>query len=229
MKKLIALLLAAVMAFSLVGCADKPDLLGEYEVVLDLTDQIVQEYDAAAMEATGVSLGEYLSEFKLILRFVFNEDGTYKMTLDPNSLTVARENMETALYPLMDDTIISVFGQVAASMGGTVETKEDVEAFFDLSWDTLYMDMFGMEAEELIGSLLEESLASISPADFGAEGKYTAKDGKLIMSDSLDVELTEDAYETYVIEGDTVIVTGAVNLEETGVLPYPYILTKVSE
>ena len=99
MKKIIALLLALVMALSLAACGSKDDskqLVGTWQCALDLTEKMDEEMAA--------NLGtEYTSEapVSLYLTTVFNEDGTFSMSPDLDATTESLNAYIQALKPAL--------------------------------------------------------------------------------------------------------------------------------
>ena len=228
MKKLIALLLAAVMMLSLTACGG-PEILGTYETTVDLTSYVAESFDEGSeLGGTELSLENYLNNFSITVVCEFREDGTYSQSIDSESLDASIEEMKSAVLVMMDDLLLKTFADLYKVYGYTVETKEDVEALTGMSWDDIFPTTLGMSAEEFLATLIDESIAESFSDTLMAEGKYIAKDGKLHMSMALDEECSEDAYETYEIEGDTVTVTGGVNIEDNELLDYPYVLTKIA-
>lgn len=228
MKKLIALLLAAVMMLSLTACGG-PEILGTYETTIDLTSYVAESFDEGSeLGGTELALENYLDNFSITVVCEFKEDGTYSQSIDPESLNASIEEMKSAVLVMMDDLLLKTFADLYKVYGYTVETKEDVEALTGMSWDDIFPTTLGMSAEEFLATLIDESIAESFSDTLMAEGKYIAKDGKLHMSMSLDEECSEDAYETYEIEGDTVTITGGVNIEDNELLDYPYVLTKIA-
>ena len=228
MKKLIALLLAAVMMLSLTACGG-PEILGTYETTVDLTSYVAESFDEGSeLGGTELSLENYLNNFSITVVCEFREDGTYSQSIDSESLDASIEEMKSAVLVMMDDLLLKTFADLYKVYGYTVETKEDVEALTGMSWDDIFPTTLGMSAEEFLATLIDESIAESFSDTLMAEGKYIAKDGKLHMSMAPDEECSEDAYETYEIEGDTVTVTGGVNIEDNELLDYPYVLTKIA-
>ena len=228
MKKLIALLLAAVMMLSLTACGG-PEILGTYETTVDLTSYVAESFDEGSeLGGTELSLENYLNNFSITVVCEFREDGTYSQSIDSESLNASIEEMKSAVLVMMDDLMLKTFADLYKVYGYTVETKEDVEALTGMSWDDIFPTTLGMSAEEFLATLIDESIAESFSDTLMAEGKYIAKDGKLHMSMAPDEECSEDAYETYEIEGDTVTVTGGVNIEDNELLDYPYVLTKIA-
>ncbi|MBQ3011320.1 MAG: hypothetical protein IJD81_09035 [Oscillospiraceae bacterium] len=230
MKKLIALLLAAVLALSLVGCtAPPPEILGTYQTEVDLYQSVVDTFDTGLGTADTVySLKNYLSEFKLTITFVFNADGTYNMTVEQDSIVTAVENLKTAVLPLLTDNIFAACKEQLTPYGLTIETYEDLEAAVGMSWDEIFSTALGKSAEETVDALIDESFTTALTGSFYSEGRFLAKEGCLYISNSLQAGPPADNYETYTLHGADVTVTGAVNLDETGVFSYPYVLTRTA-
>lgn len=228
MKKLIALLLAAALCFSLTGCFGRPEILGTYHTEVDLYDIVVENFDkGTGLSGTEYSLENYLEEFKVCVSFTFNKDGTYSMEIKSESIATALDQLKAAVLPLMNDRIFSTFKDRFTPYGFTIESQSDIESIVGMTWDEVFSSALGKTAEEFVDTLIDESFVAAVTTDFHSEGKFTAKKGQLRISNSLDTEPPEDRYETYEIDGDTVTITGAVNLEENIFFSYPYVLTKV--
>ena len=229
MKKLIALLLALMMTFSLTACSSGPELLGTYEGTFDITELVSTEFDTGAgLNDPSISLANYIDQFELKVIFEFKEDGTYVEKLDTASMEAFTESLKTATVLYMDDVMLKSFIEEFSSYGYDVQTKEDVEALINTSWDSIFISVMGISSEEFISQAIDSFASELLAEETIAEGKYKAEDGKLHSSASLDEDYPEDAYETYVIDGDTVTITGGVNVEENELLSYPIVLKKVS-
>jgi len=230
MKKLIALVLAIALTFSLAACGSKgPELLGKYETVIDLTDMIIAEFDkGTGLNDPNLSLANYLDKFEIKVIFEFKEDGTHLQTIDTASLEASMNAFKAAIVPLMDDLLLVSLEQAFGSMGFTVETKEDVEALLKMNWDDIFVQSMGMNMEDFIDRMIDGLSVELFDQQVLAEGKYKAENGKLHLSYSLDEDYIEGAYETYEIDGNTVTITGGVNIEEDEILTYPIVLEKIS-
>ncbi|MBQ3011321.1 MAG: hypothetical protein IJD81_09040 [Oscillospiraceae bacterium] len=229
MKKMISLLMALVMVFALAACGSSPDILGTYEAEIDLTDLVCDEFDKGAeITGTGISLSNHLTDFKIVMISQFNEDGTYSQTIDSASLERAMGNMKNAIIPVMDDFLLYTFKQEFVGYGYTINTREDVEGILNIAWDDIYSSVLGVDLNEFVDEMINELSADMFEDTLLLEGNYKAEDGKLFLSDGLEYNIDENVYETYEIDGDTVTITGGVNVEEEELLPYPYTMTKVS-
>lgn len=229
MKKILSLLMALVLVFSLAACGG-PEILGTYETKIDMTDQLVTEFDEGAeISGTELSLANYLDECSLTMISVFNEDGTYSQSVDAASIDAVLENLKDAIIPLMDDLMLYSFIDQFSVLGYTIETREDVEQIVGMEWEEIFASVIGVDSEQFVSDLIDELSESLISEDLSKSGKYKAEDGKLYLSNAPEEEINESAFETYVIDGDTVTITGGINIDESESLPYPFTLTKVSE
>ena len=229
MKKLIALMLALLMTFSLVGCSSGPELLGTYEGTFDITELIITEFDnSTGLNDPSISLDNYMDKFEIKVIFEFKEDGTYVQKLDSASLNASMETLKSATLLFMDDLMLKTLIEQLAPYGYDLQTKEDVAALLGTSWDGIFSQTMGMSAEEFISELIDGLAAELMAEETLAEGKYKAEDGKLYTSLSVDEDYLEEAYETYEIDGNTVTITGGVNVEENELLSYPIVLKKIA-
>lgn len=229
MKKMISLLLVLVLALSMTACSSGPDILGTYEATFDMTDLIVSEFDSGAgVTGTDLSLGNYLDEFTVKVIFEFNEDGSYTQRLDASIMDESLAAMRDAVIPMMDDFMLKSFSDQLAPYGYNISTREDVEAAVGMAWDDIFPQVLGISLEEFIQTLIDQLKEEVFAETIIQEGMYKAEKGKLYLSYTAGEEPMESAYETYEIDGDTVNITGGVNVEENEYVTYPYILTKIS-
>lgn len=228
MKKMISLLMALVMVFTFAACGG-PDILGTYEVEFDLTQLVCDEFDkGAGIDGTEMSLSNYLDDFTITMISEFNEDGTYSQYADSASLEAALDNMAAAIAPVMNDFMLYTFAEEFSAYGYNIETREDVEALLGIEWDNIFSTVLGMDMDSFISEMMTELSTDLFEDSMLQEGNYKAVDGKLYLSDGLEYDIDETIYETYEMDGNNVIITGSVNLEEDEYLPYPYTMVKVS-
>jgi len=97
-----------------------------------------------------------------------------------------------------------------------------------MSWDEIISTSLGMTLEEFIDQVMDELDNEFVTDEPLAEGQYKAEGGKLYLSEGLDVEINQGAYENYEINGNTVTITGGVNIAENEYLSYPFDLVKIA-
>lgn len=228
MKKMTALLLAIVLICTLAGCSQSPEILGVYETEIDLTSAIVTAFDTGAGTTdTEFSLKQYLPDCKMLLRFTFREDGTYEAAVDEASVQESVQALEHAVDNLLSDYAFAAAKQQLQEKGFVIETRDDLTTYTDLIWDDFCTAALGIPRSEYAAQLVAEAFSAIPAAQYHGEGKYIAMAGKLHLSERIDAEPSEESYETYIIDGSTVTITGAVNITDTKTV-YPYTLTAVS-
>ena len=227
MKKIVALLLAAVMMLSLSACG-KPDIQGVYSAELDITDIIAESFDEGADMGEGMpSIREYLGTVSITMICEFNEDGTYSQYTDMQSAKRAMESFNAAAVKYLDDMVFLLLKEEIALQGQIVNSREDIEGLIGMSWDDLFVTALGTDIETAVDELFEEALPiEVFDEDLKREGKYKAEKGKLYRSDSLS-ESVGSGYETYELDGDTVVLTGGYNVMTIDEIVYPVTLVKV--
>lgn len=228
MKKLLSLILALGLALSLIGCGSKgPEILGTYDTTINLKDMLVEEINAGMDMATETSLTDYMSDFNMVVVSEFSEDGTYKQYVDMDQFTASYEQFKTEVTAYMKDMLAEVLIVSLADSGVVVETVEELESALGMTYEEIIQMSLGMDLESFVNLAMDESVNLEEMSEEAtSEGKYKAEDGKLYMSDSLDTEIDESAYELYTIEGDVVTITEGVNIEADEYIDYPFELIK---
>lgn len=214
MKKRIALLLSFVLVLSLALCAcgggeKKETLVGTWNATID----IAEVYNAEIAASGDETMAEYLSvdSFAIPLVMTFNEDGTY-------SLTVDKEGMDATMNGLLEDMKVGLekyFNDYFSSMGLEIDVDEALAAS-------------GMSLDALVEEMKAEIMTEDMYADMESEGQYKAEDGKLYMTEDVEVEPVGGVYNTYTIEGDTLTIeAGTEELEdEMAELLFPLVLKR---
>ena len=94
MKKILSLVLIGAMLLtallSFTGCGSDADkILGTWETTWDMSDML-------AKEVAGEEIAQYMQikDFAVVMRFTFNEDGTYKMEVSEESIKAAFETLK---------------------------------------------------------------------------------------------------------------------------------------
>lgn len=229
MRKITVLLLALVLVVSLAGCGLKPELLGTYETEIDLCDSVITNFDkSAGLSDSAFSLKNHLTDFNLVLRFTFHEDGSYQAFVDRDCLQTAVDNLKIAVTALIDDYLFTALQQQYSNYGLTLENRADMEDLVNTTWENLYVSVLGMSLNEYVDNMISDSFTDVLTAEYCSEGRYIAQKGMLHLSESLTAEPSEEIYECYQISGNTVTFTESVNMEANTLISYPYTLTKIS-
>ena len=102
MKKLLALLLVLALGLSLAACGGaKSDITGTWQGKVDMTEYIVskleEEFASGDDRVELGSIRDYLGNFAPVYTYVFNEDGSYAVTVDEASLHDQIEAFKTGL------------------------------------------------------------------------------------------------------------------------------------
>lgn len=229
MKKLTALLLAIVMTLGLTGCSLlKPELLGTYETEVDLREPVIEQFDSGTtLSGTAYSLEHYLEAFPVTVRFVFTEERMYSITVDKDSIQSALDGLKAAAAAMIDDYIFDSVKQRYEAYGFVVETRDDVAAYVNMSWDELCTTVLEVPLSNYVDVIITNSFVDTLTAQYCNEGRFNARNGQLHLSEYIDLEPSMEIYETYEISGSAVTFTGGVSLEDNVRIPYPYTIKKI--
>lgn len=194
MKRIISILTAAVlllgMVLMLTGCNDQKKLVGTWEAQLNLAQAMMDEMDL------GEELGDdfTIEQFNVTMILELRDDGTYTASIEESSMKTAFEGLLTEMEGAMR----------------TMMEKEMESSGAGMSADEM-LGLLGMTMDELIRSLMDELRASLeeeavinnSLEEAKTQGKWTAKSGKLYLSDEPDEAVSEDDFEVYKLDGNT--------------------------
>ena len=168
MKKITAFLLALVMALSLTACgsSESKQLVGTWQCVVDITAQMDTEMSDALDS-------EYASEvpMQMYLSAVFNDDGTFTMSMDTEATTASFTAYIQALRPV----IVELSYQEAEKQGMSREEYDKALAESDLT------------ADGLVDSILSAFDVSALLGDIGGDitaGRYKAEKGRLYLNEN---------------------------------------------
>lgn len=168
MKKITAFLLTLVMALSLTACgsSESKQLVGTWQCVVDITAQMDTEISDALDS-------EYASEvpMQMYLSAVFNDDGTFTMSMDAEATAASFTAYIQALKPV----IVELSYQEAEKQGMSREEYDKALAESDLTVDGL------------VDSVLSAFDVSALLGDVGSDvtaGSYKAEKGRLYLSES---------------------------------------------
>ena len=198
MKKVSVLLCVVMLLSLLVGCGGGDNLTGTWEANIDVTETIgggiIDEIAKSMPE-----LNEYidLSGLTLTIKTTFNEDGSYVSTVTEES------------FAAMMDT--------AASKAAEGLTNYINEIVADLKLDIDVSTIIGLNDGETVEDRLK---AQFNSEDFkkiiennAQSGVYRVKNGKLLTAET-EEGFDEAKFETYVLNGDTLELTGAEGMDE---------------
>lgn len=173
--------LVLTMLFMFTGCNEQKKFVGKWESEIDMTDFF--------NEGMGLDdeMAEYvvIEDFEIVMQLIFNSDGTYKRTVDEDSL---EDTLKDAKEDLKDG-MMDYFEAYLEDTGLNMSVDELLKAS-------------EVDLDELVDEALGEKVLDKMVDDMTDEGNFEVKDGKLFMSDDLDHEIDEDVYETYELNGD---------------------------
>ena len=192
------------------------DILASIPVDTSLVGKWKLEYDMNDIIAStvGEDMDNFDSEFYVTFVFEFTEDGICRLSLDEDSFVKSFDSWKDDLLDYLIDMALEEY----ISDGGM--TKKEFEKAFKST--------YGMTLKEYFSEMLDEELDVSELLDeTETEMKYYVEGDKLYLVDDTD---TEDYYENFYIEGDTLVLGGDGSLSEAEILPglsYPLQLTKV--
>lgn len=205
MKKTIAYLLCLtlVLGMMLCGCGGQDTIIGTWTGEADLNETL-----NTSMEQAG--LGDYFNftAFVLEMTVVFNEDGTYSMSVSEDSFTAACQAVAAELSSGMELYLTDLLEEQGLDM--------TVEEFLELS---------GISLEDLTSELLTEETLNEGLSTLNISGQYIAEEGKLYTSGDIEEAVDMSYCDTYTLDGSTLTITMTATGEETS-LP-TMILTRV--
>ncbi len=195
MKKYISTLLSLTLVLSLLlslaGCGngDQKKLEGTWKTELDMTDALNESIAGEDPE-----LGEYVqvSSSKLSAMFTFNDDGSYSVTIDGES---------------MDAWFDSLMKDLTGCFNDYIEALAQEEGL-DMSADEM-LSLMGMSLEELISQALDKD-SLLEDMDAEENGTYEIADGKLTCTDEDEGTITY----TYEFKSDTELVFTDIDSED---------------
>lgn len=185
MKRKLALLLSVLMLAGLIGCTDTEEpVVGTWVTVIDMTDTMQETL-------AGQEIAPYVKfkDLSVSMNTTFREDGTYRMEVDPDSVS----NLEEAYKAQAKEGMLAYMEELIPKMweGMTLDA---------------YLALSGMTREEAMDMLSEGVFASGSMVKdldrMTVEGNYQTENGRISMSDSLDAPASSAGYEMYTLEDD---------------------------
>ena len=190
----------------LAGIPVDTSLVGKWKLEYDMNDIIA--------ETVGEDMDNFDSEFYVTFIFEFTEDGICRLSLDEDSFVKSFDTWKVDLLDYLIDMALEEY-----ISDGSMTKKEFEKAF---------KSTYGMTIKEYFSEMLDEELDVSELLDeTETEMKYYVEGDRLYLVDDTD---TEDYYENFYIEGDTLVVGGDGSLSEAEILPglsYPLQLIKV--
>lgn len=192
------------------------DILASIPVDTSLVGKWKLEYDMNDIIAStvGEDMDNFDSEFYVTFVFEFTEDGICRLSLDEDSFVKSFDSWKDDLLDYLIDMALEEY-----ISDGSMTKKEFEKAF---------KSTYGMTIKEYFSAMLDEELDVSELLDeTETEMKYYVEGDRLYLVDDTD---TEDYYENFYIEGDTLVLGGDGSLSEAEILPglsYPLQLTKV--
>ena len=180
MKRVITVLLAALLVLSLVACGsgvETKKLAGTWTCTVDVTDRM----NAAAEQALGLSAADGAAKMPLQLVLTVTEDGAYTLRYDSDAARTALDAYAAALRPAAVESVYAA----AEEQGFSREEYDAAMEKAGITMDDMVAAIFaGVDEEELL-SLLTGRSAAIT-------GYCRAEGGQLYLADTA-ADLTETA------------------------------------
>ena len=207
-SKIVTMLLACIMLFSLVGCGKSDTgkaLYGTWSMEVDLSEELNKQM--------GDDFAGFDGKLVIKLKFDFNEDGSLKMYADGEALKESFETWLDSFATFSLDVMYAQFEQMGLS-------KEDA--------DELVQSQYNCTMEEYIRDTMASSVnVDAMAAEMTMKGIWEAKGDKLYMSE--DDEIDVNRFDIFSVSGDTLTLNlpeGAEDESDIPGLQYPYTLHK---
>lgn len=209
-KKIVTMLLACMMLFALAGCGKSDTgkaLYGTWSMDVDLSEELNKQM--------GDEFAGFDGKLVIMLKFDFNEDGSFKMYADADALKESFAGWMDSFVTFSLDIMYAQFEDMGLS-------REDA--------DEVVQTQYNCTMEEYIRSIMESSVDIDAMADeMQTEGIWEAKGDKLYMSE--DDEIDVNSFDIFEVSGDTLTLNlpeGATDDSDIPGLSYPYTLKKVN-
>ena len=207
------------MALTMSGCAgDDKKILGTWKAEIDYTEAL----NAGIRSAEGMKdITKYFQadSFILTTTFTFRDDGTYTVSIDEASAENALKTIRSIVYGGFRRYL-----QYQVDMSGLPISVSE------------YLNLLGISMSELVdGALTDEVKKELLDEMVNPHtGNYRVADGKIYMTEEVDEELTEENYDTYELDGDTLTLLECHCKQEEGFEDiaqsiYPVVLTRTEE
>ena len=202
MKRILALLLTLMMALSLTACGgdNNADLVGTWKWTCDITE----EFQKGVNEGAGMDVPvEAKVEMKwdadrepdkAAKAMVFNEDGTFTLSVDKDALSASVQGYIDAMVPV---TVDLVYQQLEGQGMSRADIDEAMKAQ-GITVEEYVKQLFGaLDVDQLTDGLDQENLT----------GYFRAAKGKLYTSEK-ENSFSQDDYAEYTLENGVMKWTG---------------------
>lgn len=200
-SKVLSIVLMLALVLTLAGCGEQSKFVGKWEAKLDLSDLMNKQMGENAAMADYIKIDDFI----MVLELEFEDDGTYKMSVDEDEFADSIDSIKDDLK----DGLTDYFEDYIKGMGVQMSV-EDVLKQSGTDLDTLVED-----------ALSEETIEGIT-GEMEKEGNYEVKDGKLFLSDGKDKDIDEDVYTKYEISDDELKLTESSDEEEADLYPMTF-------
>lgn len=210
------------MALTMSGCAgDKKKILGTWKAEIDYTEALNTGIRSAGSAEGMQDMAKYFQADSFILTtiFTFRDDGTYTVAIDETSAENALKTIRSLLFDGFER-----YMQYQVNMSGLPISVSE------------YLKLLGTSLSELVDTALTDEVKEelldgmVNPHT----GNYRVADGRIYMTEELDEELTEEYYDTYELDGDTLTLLECHCKQEEGFEDiaqsiYPVVLTRTED
>lgn len=163
---------------------------------IDATDAFMQGFNSSAAEYS-----EYfkIDKFEIALRMELKEDGTYVMTMDPDTMTEAIEKLSVALKAGMGQYLEDSFRELADQNGMSYENL--LSAYGVDSAAELLTKSTGQSLDELVDGLFDDLLVQMDET-INESGEFRVDGNSVIITISGTEEVCyyDKANDTFIIE-----------------------------
>lgn len=184
---------------------DIAQLYGTWESTFDLSGMIEEEL--------GSEFAGFHEEFDITLLMDFNEDGTFKMYADEDTLTDSFNNYIESL---------AVFGTEL------IYTQFTAEGYSRKEINSVFKQEYGMGIEEYMLSELQKSVDIKELVEsIETTGVYEVEGNKLYMDE---FAISSYSYDLFTIEGDVLTIDASEEVDSVDILEefsYPYVFNRV--
>ena len=199
-------------------------ILGTWEAESDLIDTLVESVDSSLGDYD-FTFADYLDSFPVPVSLELREDGTYSVSSNRAKLEDTFVVLKEATMNFYSDLFLMILSeQMRASGLGTFSTWEEIEDYFGMDKDALFVQFSSMSLSDLVDSVLGDDMIDMLMDEITFNGQFKAEDGKLFLSRSESAEPDSNPYD-YVLDGNTLTLTGF-NGEDMLGLEYPVVFER---